>query len=121
MRIDGDREGLGDYSMTALLQYGPWVSALVRRQVLIGGSYCTVAPFGTHVEVPLSLAPGDHATFRGIRLSLGLSHTASLDLLEDALYRAFKKGLCFVPLHNDILYYQWERQETSIYTLLPGR
>ena len=89
MRIDGDREGLGDYSMTALLPYGPWVSALVRRQVLIGGSYCTVAPFGTHVEVPLS--PGDHAIFRGIRLSLGLSHTASLDLLEDAFYRAFKK------------------------------
>ncbi len=39
MRIYGDREGLGDYSMTALLQFGPWVSALVSRQVLIGGRY----------------------------------------------------------------------------------
>ena len=45
--------------------------------------------FGTHIEVELT--PQDHAVFRAIRLSLGLSHADSLVLLlvEDGLSRAF--------------------------------
>ena len=88
IRIDGDCGNLQEYSLTVLLPYGPWVNSLVSRQVSIEGSYCTVAPFGTHIEVPLS--PTDHATFRSIRISLGLGPATSLDLLEDGLSRAFR-------------------------------
>lgn len=72
--------------MTAILPYGPWVGDLVSRRVSIEGSYCTVAPFGTHIEVPLS--PEDNTIFRCIRLSLGLNSSDSLDLLEDGFSRA---------------------------------
>ena len=73
-----------------ILPYGPWVGDLVSQRVSIEGSYCTVAPFGTHIEVPLS--PEDNTIFRCIRLSLGLNSSDSLDLLEDGFSRAIPGG-----------------------------
>ena len=90
IRIDGDLDALQEFSMTAILPYGPWVSELVSRRVSIEGSYCTVAPFGTHIEV--ALAPEDNTIFRCIRLSLGLNSSDSLDLLEDGFSRAIPEG-----------------------------
>ena len=90
IRIDGDLDALQEFSMTAILPYGPWVGDLVSRRVSIEGSYCTVAPFGTHIEVPLS--PEDNTIFRCIRLSLGLNSSDSLDLLEDGFSRAIPGG-----------------------------
>ena len=90
IRIDGDLDALQEFSMTAILPYGPWVGDLVSRRVSIEGSYCTVAPFGTHIEVPLS--PEDNTIFRCVRLSLGLNSSDSLDLLEDGFSRAIPEA-----------------------------
>ena len=87
MRLEGNLAALQTFSLTVLLPFGAWITAFLKGELSLGsGSYATVAPFGTHVEVELT--PQDHAVFRAIRLSLGLSHADSLELLEDGLSRA---------------------------------
>jgi hypothetical protein len=89
MRLEGNLSALQTFSLTVLLPFGEWIAAFLNGQLSIGpGSYATVAPFGTHVEVELT--PLDHVVFRAIRLSLGLSHADSLALLEDGLTRALR-------------------------------
>ncbi len=79
--------------MRAILPYGPWVGDLVSLLESIEGSYCTVAPFGTHIEAPLSQE--DNTISRCIRLSLGLNSSDSLDLLEDGFSRAIPEAFIF--------------------------
>ena len=101
MRLEGNLSALQTFSLTVLLPFGVWITAFLKGELSLGpGSYATVAPFGTHIEVELT--PQDHAVFRAIRLSLGLSHADSLVLLEDGLSRAFgdTPGSCSVPLHH---------------------
>ena len=87
MRLEGNLRALQTYSLTVLLPYGDWIPAFLSGQLSLGqGSYATVAPCGTHIEVELT--PLDHTVFRAIRLSLGLSHADSLALLEDGLTRS---------------------------------
>ena len=87
MRLEGNLSALQTFSMTVLLPFGAWITAFLKGELSLGpGSYATVAPFGTHIEVELT--PQDHVVFRAIRLSLGLSHTDSLELLEEGLSRA---------------------------------
>ena len=87
MRLEGNLSALQTFSLTVLLPFGVWTTAFLKGELSLGpGSYATVAPFGTHIEVELT--PQDHAVFRAIRLSLGLSHADSLVLLEDGLSRA---------------------------------
>ena len=89
MRLEGNISALQAFSITILLPFGEWITAFLRGQLSLGpGSYATVAPFGTHIEAELT--PRDHAVFRAIRLSLGLSHVDSLALLEDGLTRALR-------------------------------
>ena len=89
MRLEGNVSALQTFSLTVLLPFGDWITAFLRGQLSLGpGSYCTVAPFGTHIEAELT--PRDHAVFRAIRLSLGLSHADSLALLENGLTRALR-------------------------------
>ena len=89
MRLEGNLRALQTYSITVLLPFGDWIPAFLSGRLSLGpGSYATVAPCGTHLEVELT--PLDHAVFRAIRLSLGLSHADSLALLEDGLTRSLK-------------------------------
>jgi hypothetical protein len=87
MRLEGNLSALQTFSLTVLLPFGDWITEFLAGELSEGslwpGSYATVVPFGTHVEVELT--PLDHAVFRAIRLSLGLSHADSLALLEDDL------------------------------------
>jgi hypothetical protein len=92
MRLEGNIADLKLFSFTILLPFGPWIAALLEERLsLWPGSYSTVASFGTFVEV--ALTPLDHAVFRALRLSLGLSNAASLALLEEGLTQALR---CFV-------------------------
>jgi hypothetical protein len=68
------------------------------------GSYATLTPFGTHVEVELT--PSDHAVFRAIWLSLGLNDADSLDLLEDGLRAC---GMSFYHLPPQCQRRRWWR------------
>jgi hypothetical protein len=69
MRLEGNLSALQTFSLTVLLPFGDWVTAFLGGQLSLGhGSYATVAPHGTHVEVELT--PLDHAVFRAILLSL---------------------------------------------------
>ena len=87
MRVEGNLLALQTFSLTVLLPFGDWITEFLDGDLSLGpGSYATVAPFGTHVEVELT--PLDHAVFRAIRLSLDLSHAKSLALLEDGLTRS---------------------------------
>jgi hypothetical protein len=87
MRLESNLSALHTFSLTVLLPFGDWIAALLKGELSLGsGSYATVAPFGTHIEVELTHP--DHAVFRAIRLNLGLNHADSLDLLEDGLTRA---------------------------------
>jgi hypothetical protein len=87
MRLEGNLLALQTFSLTVLLPFGDWITEFLDGDLSLGpGSYATVAPFGTHVEVELT--PLDHAVFRAIRLSLDLSHAKSLALLEDGLTRS---------------------------------
>ncbi len=89
MRLEGNLAALQTFSLTVLLPFGAWITAFLKGELSLGpGSYATVAPVDTHTEVELT--PRDHAVFRAIRLSLGLSHADSLDLLEDGLRRALQ-------------------------------
>ena len=89
MRLEGNLSALQVFSLTVLLPFGNWIIAFLGGQLSLGpGSYATVAPYGTHVEVELT--PLDHAVFRAIRLSLGLNHADGLALLEDGLTRALR-------------------------------
>ena len=75
--------------MTVLLPFGAWVISFLKGELSLGpGSYATVAPLDTHIEV--ELYRHDHKAFRAIRLSLGLNHLDSLILLEDGLSRALQ-------------------------------
>jgi hypothetical protein len=89
MRLEGNLAALQTFSLTVLLPFGAWITAFLNGEISLGpGGYATVAPVDTHTEVELT--PRDHAVFRAIRLSLGLNHADSLDLLEDGLRRALQ-------------------------------
>jgi hypothetical protein len=89
IRLEGNLSALQSFSLTVLLPFGAWVTAFLKGELSLGqGSYATVGPIDTHIEVELSRR--DHKIFRAIRLSLGLNHTDSLALLEDGLSRALQ-------------------------------
>jgi len=89
MRLEGNLAALQTFSLTVLLPFGDWITAFLKGERTLGpGGYATVAPVDTHTEVELT--PLDHAVFRAIRLSLGLNHADSLELLEDGLRRALR-------------------------------
>jgi hypothetical protein len=92
IKLEGNTADMKLFSFTIMLPFGPWIAAFLEERLsLWPGSYCTASASGTFVEV--ALAPLDHDLFRALRLSLGLSHAASLALLEGGLTRAFS---CFV-------------------------
>ena len=89
IRLEGNLTALQSFSLTVLLPFGAWVTSFLKGELSLGpGSYATVGPIDTHIEVELSRR--DHKIFRAIRLSLGLNHTDSLALLEDGLSRALQ-------------------------------
>ena len=92
IKLEGNIADLKLYSFTVVLPFGPWIASFLEERLsLWPGSYCTVASSGTFIEV--ALAPLDHDVFRALRLSLGLSLSASLALLEGGLTAAWS---CFV-------------------------
>ncbi len=68
MRLEGNLSALQTFSLTVLISFGDRLTEFLAGELsLWPGSYATVAPFGTHVEVELT--PLDHAVFRAIRPS----------------------------------------------------
>ena len=97
MSLEGNVSALQTFSLTVLLPFGDWITAFLRGQLSLGpGSYCTVAPFGTHIEAELT--PRDHAVFLAIRLSSchHLANQASRRIM------AFSKGIMLNEGHKDI-------------------
>ena len=92
IKLEGNTADLKLFSFTIMLPFGPWIASFLEERLsLWPGSYCTASSSGTFIEV--ALVPLDHDVFRALRLSLGLSHAASLALLEGGLTRALT---CFV-------------------------
>ncbi len=55
IRLEGNLTALQSFSLTALLPFGTWVTSFLKGGLTLGpGSYATVDPIDTHIEVELS-------------------------------------------------------------------